>query len=95
MNDVEDDEEEGSSPKRKRKTKKQKRYGTGSVFPECLSNQKSAEVTLRIDSDLLGEAESQNPNSTRKEAAEELRRIIATIGKPGEPGEHVRCVVSV
>jgi type III restriction enzyme len=28
-------------------------------------------------------------------AAEELRKIIATVGKPGEPGEFVRCVVSV
>ena len=35
------------------------------------------------------------PNATRKEAAEELRKIVATVGKPGEPGEHVRCVVSV
>jgi type III restriction enzyme len=28
-------------------------------------------------------------------AAEELRKIVATVGKRGEPGEHVRCVVSV
>ena len=27
--------------------------------------------------------------------AEELRRVVATVGKRGEPGEHVRCVVSV
>jgi type III restriction enzyme len=80
---------------RKRKKKKQKRYGTGHVFPELLSNQKGAEVTLRIDSELLAEAESQNPSATRKEAAEELRHIVATIGKVGECGEKVRCVVSV
>ena len=27
--------------------------------------------------------------------AEELRKIVSTVGKPGEPGEHIRCVVSV
>ena len=27
--------------------------------------------------------------------AEELRRIVATVGKPGKPGEHIRCVISV
>jgi type III restriction enzyme len=90
-----DDEDEEGSAKRKRKPKKQKRYGTGSVFPEYLSNRESGEVTLRIDSELLAEAESQNVNATRKEAAEDLRRTVATIGRPGEPGERVRCVVSV
>jgi type III restriction enzyme len=80
---------------RKRKKKKEKHYGTGLVFPELLSNLKGAEVTLRIDSELLAEAESQNPSATHKEAAEELRRIVATIGKVGQPGEKARCVVSV
>jgi type III restriction enzyme len=27
--------------------------------------------------------------------AEKLRRVVSTVGKRGEPGEHVRCVVSV
>src|SRR6185295_8991505 len=54
-----------------------------------------AEVTLRIDSDLLKAAESQDPKATRKEAAEELRKIVSTVGRPGEAGEHIHCVVSV
>jgi type III restriction enzyme len=87
--------EENGGPKTKRKWKKQKRYGKGQVFDELLSNREGQEVTLRIDSNLLAEAESENPNASRKEAAEELRRTVATIGKPGEPGEKVRCVVSV
>ncbi|MBK8835141.1 MAG: hypothetical protein IPO29_09825 [Anaerolineae bacterium] len=65
------------------------------MFPALLSNTEQRQVTLRIDSTLLAEAESERPNATRKEAAEELRKIVATVGKPGEPGEHVRCVVSV
>lgn len=94
VEDVEDDEEE-EQPKRKKKAKTTKQYGKGVVFPDLLSNRKGAEVTLRIDSNLLKDAESENPKATKKEAAEELRQIVATVGKPGQPGEKVRCVVSV
>ena len=38
---------------------------------------------------------ASDPNEDRQEAAEELRRVVATVGKPGQPGEQVRCVVSV
>lgn len=94
--DGDDDDEVEESPKRKkRKAKPQKQYGQGlQGFPE-LWNGKGGEVTLRIDSNLLAAAESDDPSATRKDAAEELRRIVATVGKPGEPGEHIRCVVSV
>ena len=44
---------------------------------------------------LLAEAESDDPKKKRQDAAEELRQVVATVGKPGQPGEHVRCVVSV
>ena len=37
----------------------------------------------------------RGPERKRKEAAEELRRDRRHRGKPGQPGEHVRCVVSV
>ena len=93
--DPDDESEEEITPRRKKKAKPRKVYGTGKVFPELLSNRAGAEVTLRIDSNLLAEAESEKPNATRKQAAEELRRIVATVGKPEEPGENVRCVVSV
>jgi type III restriction enzyme len=72
-----------------------KRFGQGlQAFPE-LANEANAERCIRIDSQLLAAAESGDPNATRKEAAEELRRVIATVGRPGEPGAQVRCVVSV
>ena len=80
------------SPKRPRLTK---RYGQGLPgFPE-LWNREGEEVTLRIDSKLLEQAESEDPAGTRAAAAEELRRIVSTVGRPGEPGERIRCVISV
>jgi type III restriction enzyme len=51
--------------------------------------------TIRIDSRLLREVESGDAALTRQKAAEALRHVIDTVGKPGQPGEHVRCVVSV
>ncbi len=93
--DEDEDGDEDAQKQRKKKPKAQKHYGTGlPAFPE-LWNRAGAEVTLRIDSDLLAAAESEVPNATRKEAAEELRRIVSTVGRLGEAGEHIRCVVSV
>ncbi len=93
--DEEDDEEEETPKRRKKKLKAKKHYGAGlSGFPE-LWNREGAEVTLRIDSKLLAAAESEDPNTTKKEAAEELRKIVSTVGRVGEAGEHIRCVVSV
>jgi type III restriction enzyme len=90
-----DDDEEDAAPRRKRKPKAVKRYGGGMQgFPE-LANSDGQERTIRIDSNLLAAAESGDPNATRKEAAEELRRIVASVGKPGAPGAQARCVVSV
>jgi type III restriction enzyme len=96
VSDDEDDDEEDEVPKkRKKKPKAVKHYGAGLPgFPE-LWNRKGAEVTLRIDSKLLAMAESEDPNATKKESAEELRKIVSTVGRPGEAGEHIRCVVSV
>ena len=92
-----EDDGEGDSPRgrRKKKPKAVKRHGAGLPgFPE-LWNRDGAEVTLRIDSKLLAAAESEDPKATRKHAAEELRKIVSTVGAPGEPGERIRYVVSV
>lgn len=87
--------EQGAPQQRRRKPKARKHYGTGLPgFPE-LWNRAGAEVTLRIDSNLLAAAESEDPNATKKEAAEELRKLVSTVGRLGEAGEHIRCVVSV
>jgi len=91
--DDEGDDEE--TPTRKRKPKTKTTYGAGKLFPRHFANTPDRRYTLRIDTKLLAEAESENPSSNKKAAAEELRRVVATVGKAGEAGEHVRCVVSV
>lgn len=91
----EDEDDKDEAPKKKKKAKAKVVYGQGKVFPEQLSNREGLKATIRIDSKLLAEAESEMPNTSRKEAGEELREIVATVGRPGKPGEQVRCVVSV
>ena len=67
---------------------------------------KNPETTLRIDSKVLMEAESQEEPSesveenggkkqTKMEAAQFLRRQVDTVGKVGEPGERIQNVISV
>ena len=88
--------EQAIAPSRRRKKASSKTvFGTGLVFPELFGNHEGFRPTLRIDSRLLAEAESESVSGSRKEAAEALRRTIDTVGKPGKPGEQVRCVVSV
>ena len=72
----------------------------GNVLPE-LANGSNGEVTFRIDTELLAEAETAMEGETKAEAAQRLRKVVDTIGKlewEGEndpPGKHIRCVVSV
>lgn len=70
-------------------------FGDGRVFPEYFSNSEFSRPTIRIDSKLLVEAEGRDSETTKQDAANQLRRIVASVGKRGEPGEQVRCVVSV
>ncbi|MCS7252068.1 MAG: DEAD/DEAH box helicase family protein [Thermoflexus sp.] len=73
---------------------------SGKVLKE-LENGPGHEVTFRIDTKLLAEAESAVEGETRQEAAERLRKVVDTIGKTeweGEgdpPGKNIRCVISV
>ncbi|MDE0554788.1 MAG: DEAD/DEAH box helicase family protein, partial [Candidatus Poribacteria bacterium] len=87
--------ENGSSGRRRKKKETKTVYEQGAVFPELLGNSEGVTRTFRIDSKMLAEAESENPNRNRSQAAEDLRQIVATIGKRGHPGEQIRCVVSV
>jgi len=72
----------------------------GRVLPE-LANGPNGEVTFRIDTKLLAEAETAIEGETKAEAAERLRKVVDTVGKlewEGEgdpPGKYIRCVVSV
>jgi type III restriction enzyme len=92
--DAGDDDDEKEPRARRKKPKTRTVFGRGALFPELFSNTAAARRTLRIDSKLLAEAETGDA-SNRQEAAERLREIVATVGKPGRPGEQVRCVVSV
>jgi len=93
---LEDSEVEEEKPtKSKGKAKQSISYGHGVIFPEYFANTAQKKHTIRIDTDLLAKAESEDPTQSRKAAAEALRKVVATVGKRGEPGEHVRCVVSV
>jgi len=68
----------------------------GSVIAELANVEGEPDRTLRIDSALLAKAEEQlEAGQTKEQAAEGLRRRVATVGKPGQPGAEVRCVVSV
>jgi type III restriction enzyme len=94
----EDENDNGSGKAKKAKLAKRKKrvtYGQGAIFPELFSNTPTEKRTIRIDTKLLAEAESDDPNKKKQDAAEELRQVVATVGKRGEPGQHVRCVVSV
>ena len=62
-------------------------------FPE-LKNERDAMRTFRIDSELLA-ALSSDEDATKDQHVARMRDIINTIGRPGKPGEHVRCIVSV
>ena len=87
--------ENNTSRKGRKKKETKITYEEGSVFPEFLDNSNGVTQTLRIDSKMLAEAESEDPNKNRSQAAEDLRQIVATIGKPGKLGAEIRCVVSV
>jgi type III restriction enzyme len=60
-----------------------------------LANSPTETRTIRIDSKLLADAERRDEAETATEAEDRLRRIVSTVGKPGEPGANVRCLVSV
>ena len=85
----------GGSRKRGAKAKPTRSYGAGLQGFDEFWNTADGDMTLRIDSKLLAEAESGNVQERRKKAAEALRRTVSSVGKPGEPGERIRCVVSV
>jgi type III restriction enzyme len=90
----EGEDEEEVLPKAAGKRKLRRTYNPSSVIFQELANTAEKQVTVRIDSGLLNEAEAGIGSSKDKEA-QKLRELIATVGKKGKPGEHIRCVVSV
>ena len=96
LEDIEDleNEEEEEETASKKKGKKQTVFGNSAILNQ-FANTKELKFTIRIDVEMLRKAESEDPTITKQKAEEQLRTVIATVGKKGYPGEHVRCVVSV
>lgn len=63
----------------------------GEASPLLVNKPGEKPVTVRIDSDALAKAEGGAGNAE----AEQIREFVATVGKPGQPGADVRCLVSV
>ena len=63
----------------------------GEASPLLVNTAGSPDVTVRIDSKALEKAEEGKGGAD----AEQTRRIVATVGKEGKPGEQVRCLISV
>lgn len=93
--EVEDDDaaaaKKGGARRKRGKRATRTVFEDGEVFPELFSNTAGERRTLRIDSKILADAESGKASAD----GESLRRIVDSVGKPGQPGERVRCVVSV
>lgn len=87
----ETEEEIESADGKKQKTK---RYNPSGVPFPLLANTEKKMVTLRIDTELLSQAEAGD-GSTKVKEAQRLRELVAQVGVKGTPGENIRCVVSV
>jgi type III restriction enzyme len=51
--------------------------------------------TVRIDSKLLKEAEQRDEGESATEQEERIRGLVKSVGREGQPGEQVRCLISV
>lgn len=67
----------------------------GEATPWLVNRPGEPQVTVRIDSKLLADAEAREEDESAHDAAARLRGLVATVGKPGQPGEQVRCLISV
>ncbi|MFZ0666638.1 MAG: hypothetical protein WAM97_12865, partial [Acidimicrobiales bacterium] len=63
----------------------------GEASPDLVNPKSGPPVTVRIDTDALNKAESGVGNA----AAEQIRELVSTVGKTGQPGAQIRCLVSV
>ena len=67
----------------------------GEASPALVNKPHEAQATVRIDSKLLADAEARDEGESAQDTAARLRELVATVGKPGQPGEQVRCLISV
>lgn len=86
-------EEEYETADEEGKTVTLSRYVGSAIFPE-LANGETAKNTIRIDTRMLAQIETDEGES-KDEAALRIREIIDTVGKRGGAGEQIRCIISV
>ncbi len=67
----------------------------GEASPWLVNKAGETQVTVRIDSRLLADAEARDDGESAQDAAARLRQLVATVGKVGQPGQEVRCLISV
>ena len=84
-------EQSGGSERARSKAARNVVYGQGSVFPDIFSNTEGEQRTIRIDSKMV----KDDRHGVSRRQGEDIRTVVDTVGKPGEPGAQVRCVVSV
>ena len=87
-------EREEEIPQPNGRSKKETVYEPASSLLPELANSDNFRPTIQIDSKMLQKLKAADGES-KDEAVEALRRIIDTVGQKGEPGENIRCVVSV
>lgn len=81
VEDDEDEEEPTAKGKGKTKPKRVTSYGQSQVLPH-FANTETRKHTIRIDTKLLAEAESGDVKKGKKNFAEELRQVVATVSNP-------------
>lgn len=87
-------EREEEIPKKDGKGSEKKTvYGDSEVMAE-FANAEGVRHTIRIDT-AFERALRGDEAASKDERIAELRKIVDTVGKVGQPGEHVRCLVSV
>ena len=75
----------------KSKVTKEVVYGDGVVFPELFSNTADERKTVLYDSNTVKSVQ----RGELDQRGEDLRKVVDTVGKLGQPGANIRCVVSV
>lgn len=63
----------------------------GEASPLLVNPKQGPPITVRIDTDALAKAEAGAGSAS----AENVRELVATVGKVGQPGGDVRCLISV
>ncbi|MEX2171413.1 MAG: DEAD/DEAH box helicase family protein [Pirellulales bacterium] len=65
------------------------------VLDQAEAVEEAPELNGQSSEEEEGDEEAVARPRTKKEQAEYLRRVVDTVGKPGQPGEHIQNVISV